>query len=84
MSYGHQGSRPQYQNPQFQAPSPYAPPPRRRVTKSDVSGNGAAEVEAAIRITYAFNDSVSWNSSSGVLWAIHDFFTRDEAHDERN
>jgi hypothetical protein len=44
----------------------------------------ATDVEEEIRITYAFNDSVTWNSSTGVLWAIRDYLMRDEVRDERN
>lgn len=42
------------------------------------------EVEEEIRITYAFNDAMTWNSSTGVLWAIHDYLKCEEVRDERN
>lgn len=80
MSYRLHGNRALYLNPPYQASPPYGPPPERCSTQTEP----ATEIEEEIRVTYAFNDSVTWNSSTGVLWAIHDYLTGDEVGDERN
>lgn len=43
----------------------------------------STDVEEEIRLTCAWNDSVAWNSSTGVLWAIHDYLKRAEVRDDR-
>jgi hypothetical protein len=44
----------------------------------------STDVEEEIRLAYAWNDSVAWNSSTGVLWAIHDYLKRDEVRDDHS